>query len=136
MASEKRVHPRYRVGGLQALIIVEDAGGQPFRLTGEVVDISYTGIKIRLNVPLTRINGRRVKIELVLPETGIPLTISGTIKHWVSPAEFGLHYADALPDVFKDHLLFECTKSAAARAPGGSPQAGNDALVTAIPKTP
>ncbi len=115
MTPEKRAYPRYCPVGLQALIVVEEIGQPPFRTLGEVVDISCTGIKIRLNVPLTQLSGRRVRIELVLPETGIPLTIRGTIKHWPSPEEFGFHYADELPDMFKDNLLFECVKSIAAR---------------------
>jgi hypothetical protein len=117
MSSEKRAYPRYCPTGLQALIVVEEAGCIPFRLTGEVIDISYTGIKIRLTVPLARLNDGKVKIELTLPETGIPLTITGTVKHWASPSEFGLQYAEETPDIFKDNLLFECIKPADAKSP-------------------
>lgn len=109
-ASERRLHPRVSPEGLRAKIFLEPPN-DPHQLEGDVLDISLTGIKIKLDAPPGDINGK-IKIALLLPETSIPLSITGVLKHQLSPSEVGLHYvgspnADAL-----DRLLFECTKLA------------------------
>ncbi len=109
-ASERRLHPRVSPDGLRAKIFFGSLH-DPDQLEGDVLDISLTGIKIKLDASPGELNGK-IKIVLLLPETSIPLSITGTLKHQSTPAEVGLHYvgnpnADAL-----DKLLFECTKLA------------------------
>lgn len=80
-------------------------------MKGQVVDMSYNGIKIHLDAPiLESLDGRHINIKLVLPESGIPLTIKGIIKHQVSGSEYGLSYDDAVSHEFLDEFIFECTK--------------------------
>jgi hypothetical protein len=109
-AVERRQHPRIYPQGLRAKIFL-DSQPDPLNLEGDVLDISLTGIKIKLDKPSGDLDGK-IKIALSLPDTGIPLSITGILKHQANASELGLHYignpdADAL-----DRLLFECTKLA------------------------
>ncbi|CAG7857490.1 hypothetical protein MCAMS1_02330 [biofilm metagenome] len=109
-AIERRLHPRVYPQGLRAKIFLETAS-DPINLEGDVLDISLTGIKIKLDKPSEDLDGK-IKIALSLPDTGIPLTITGILKHQANASELGLHYVDN-PDVDSlDRLLFECTKLA------------------------
>lgn len=107
-AIERRLHPRVCPQGLRATIFVET---QPEALSfeGDVLDISLTGIKIRLDKPSSDLDGN-IRIVVSLPETGIPLTISGILKHQRNLSEVGLHYIDQPENDKLDRFLFECTK--------------------------
>jgi len=52
----------------------------------------------------------RVKILLILPESGIPLTINGTIKHQTA-SECGLECENNFSEEDFNELMFECIKS-------------------------
>lgn len=109
-AIERRSHPRIYPQGIRAKIFWGPQA-DPIMLEGDVQDISLTGIKIRLDRPSGDLDGI-IKIALSLPDTGIPLTITGILKHQNNASEVGLHYVDN-PDADKlDRLLFECTKLA------------------------
>jgi hypothetical protein len=111
MQKDKRLHPRYMPQGIQASITFEHPPHDPLCTNGEVIDISCTGIKIKLSTPLAAIMDGKIKILLVLPDSGIPLTITGIIKHQKSPSECGLQYENSVSnDVFND-FMFECIKS-------------------------
>lgn len=110
MNSEKRSAPRLSPYNLKAVISIELSSDRCLDASGRVLDISNTGIKIKLDQPLIAEASARVKIGLVLPESGIPLTISGTIKRRASSFEYGLQYASQLEQDQIDHLIFECTK--------------------------
>jgi hypothetical protein len=107
-ATERRLHPRINPQGLRAKIFLEPPH-DPGNLEGEVLDISLTGIKIKLDEPSGDLGGK-IKIALFLPETGIPFSITGVLKHQTTASELGLQYvANANADAM-DRLLFECTK--------------------------
>lgn len=107
-ATERRLHPRVCPQGLRATIFV-DSQPVPLSFEGDVLDISLTGIKIKLDKPSGDLDGN-IKIALALPDTGIPLTISGVLKHQRNLSEVGLHYIDRPDNDKLDRLLFECTK--------------------------
>jgi PilZ domain len=109
-AAERRKHPRVSPRGLTANLTLDSADGS-VNLEGEVVDISLTGIKIRLNTPMTMDMEGKIKIKLCLPDSGIPLSISGIIKHHLNPTELGLHYIDKSGLTALDKFMFECFKS-------------------------
>lgn len=111
MEKDQRQYPRYKPQGLQASITFEHPPLSTLCTNGEVIDFSCTGIKIKLNSPLSAIMDGKVKILLVLPDSGIPLTITGIIKHQTSSSECGLEYENShSEDIFND-LMFECIKS-------------------------
>ncbi|MBE0435874.1 MAG: PilZ domain-containing protein, partial [Methylomicrobium sp.] len=77
MLNEQRKHPRIPVKELKAHVSIDRVRQAPIEIDGDVIDISYTGIKIRLNSPLPEESEGIVKIVIVLPESKIPITIHG-----------------------------------------------------------
>ena len=113
-AADRRHFPRFNPQGLKATIYLEppqDSTNQAsVNLEGEVVDISHKGVKIKLREAMPVSVDRRIRIDLMLPESGIPFSISGILKHQLKPTELGLQYADtALTDEL-DNFMFECIK--------------------------
>jgi hypothetical protein len=110
---ERRQHHRLNPRGLQARIYL-GTRIDPTRLEGEVIDISFTGIKIRLKSPIADDLAGKIRIELLLPDSGIPFSITGILKHQHNPTDLGLHYVGN-PDVIDmDRFMFECFKLAKA----------------------
>lgn len=105
---ERRNHPRFYPQGLQAVIFVE--ADPELSIAGEVIDISCSGIKIRLDAPLVATIHGKIRIRLTLPRTGIPLNISGIVKHQQRPCEYGVRYENSLSPEQLDDFLFECVK--------------------------
>lgn len=54
MEAEKRAYPRYSPEGIRAGITVEKLGLDQIPMTGEIIDISSTGIKTKRNSPYNR----------------------------------------------------------------------------------
>lgn len=107
--AERRQSPRINPNGLKASIYLEPSH-DPAYMEGEVVDISYTGIKIRLNTPTANGMDGKIKIQIFLPDSGIPLSITGVLKHKNAENEIGMHYLHG-PNVYEmDRFMFECTK--------------------------
>jgi c-di-GMP-binding flagellar brake protein YcgR len=107
--AERRKYPRFNPQGLKANIMLESPN-DPTHLEGEVVDISYTGIKIKLNTPAADNLDGKIKIRLYLPESGIPFSISGILKHKINSTELGLHYVESPGVKALDGFMFECIK--------------------------
>lgn len=110
MHNERRIHPRLSINGLKAHISLDCLKNAPLEIDGDVIDISYTGIKIRLDSPLPEQSEGTVKIVIVLPESKIPLTIHGEIKHFRPRFEYGLHHGNHSTEEALDELMFECVK--------------------------
>jgi hypothetical protein len=107
---ERRENPRFNPHGLKANIFL-DTPNEPTNLEGEVIDISHTGVKIKLNSVMPTSIDRKIRIEFLLPESGIPFSISGILKHHqVNPTELGLHYVDCPVVEALDSFMFECIK--------------------------
>lgn len=109
MGSERRHHPRLDLTGRPAGIKIKNTINE-IEIEGDIIDISYTGIRIRLNKPLDAAIEDKIKINLTLPECGTPFTIHGTIKHSPSDRECGIHYTNDHPKGSVDDLMFECIK--------------------------
>jgi hypothetical protein len=108
--AERRQHPRFNPHGLKANIFLEPPS-EPEFLEGEVVDISHTGVKILLKNDMPVSTDRKIRIEFLLPESGIPFSISGILKHHqLDPTELGLHYVDCPVVEALDSFMFECIK--------------------------
>ncbi len=107
---ERRKYPRLSPQGMKATITLDPIHNIAETIEGDVVDISFTGIKIRLRTPIAGNMAGPIRIELVLPDTGIPFFIAGVLKHQDSPTELGLHYIDSPNVVDLDKFMFECVK--------------------------
>ena len=114
MDTESRKHPRFSPNGLVAIITIDPPPpADEIILEGAVVDMSYTGIKIKLDKPISHdILESEIRIELTMPESGIPVTIHGIIKHLNAGEEYGLQYSEKHPEHEVDDLMFECIKVA------------------------
>ena len=114
MDTEKRIHPRFLPKGLLANITIEPpAPEEEIVVEGEIVNMSYNGIKIRLSKPLqSEIDHCEIKIAIIMPQSGIPISIHGIIKHIKQQCEYGLQFADGHTEQSIDHLMFECIKLA------------------------
>ncbi|CAG7857513.1 hypothetical protein MCAMS1_02366 [biofilm metagenome] len=107
---ERREHPRFNPQGLKAIIFLDSPYGAS-DLEGEVVDISHTGVKIMLKNEMPVSFDRKIRIEFMLPDSGIPFSISGILKHHqLDPTELGLHYVDCPVVEALDSFMFECIK--------------------------
>ncbi len=114
MNTEKRTHPRFQPQGLVANIIIDPASSdEEIVMEGEVVDMSYNGIKIRLRKPLSAdVDHSSIRIEIMMPQSGIPVSIHGIIKHIKQQCEYGLQFAENCVEQNVDGLMFECIKLA------------------------
>lgn len=112
MNIEKRKHTRYCPEGLTANITINPPPpSKKIILDGIIVNMSYTGIKIKLNTPIdTDLPDSEIIINLTLPESGVPVAINGIIKHFDNNSELGMQYTEDNPDCSVDKLIFECIK--------------------------
>ncbi len=115
MLSDNRRHQRFRPNGLIANIIIEPPPpADEIILEGAVVDMSYTGIKIKLKTPISDdLPVSEILIKLIMPESGVPVSIHGIIKHLNAESECGLQYSENHLEHKVDDLMFECIKLAA-----------------------
>lgn len=113
MEEEKRSRKRFNPQGLNAHIIIDPPPpDSEIVIDGEVVDMSYSGIKIKLNKPLAHIIEQgELRISIVLPQSGVSLSIHGMIRH-LRDGECGLQYADKHTEDEMDDLMFECVRYA------------------------
>jgi hypothetical protein len=111
---EKRSRKRFNPEGLTAHIIIDPPPpDSEIVIDGEVVDMSYTGIKIKLNKPLSSIVEQgEIRISIVLPQSGVSLSIHGMIRHIKDGCECGLQYAERHTEDEMDDLMFECIRYA------------------------
>lgn len=115
LEAEHRVYPRFHPKGVLANISVElpPPNRESITAEGEVIDLSYNGVKIRLKKPLkTEIDHCSIKIEIIMPRTAIPICIHGVIKHIQKQCEYGLQFTEVPPETAVDDLMFECIKLA------------------------
>jgi PilZ domain len=110
---ERREHPRYNPPGLYATIKLGSELA-PIIIQGEIVDISYNGVKIRMELPANHALDNTIKIELCLPDSETPLSIFGTLKHHSHFGELGFEYVDCPVVEALDSFMFECMKIAKA----------------------
>jgi hypothetical protein len=112
VVTENRDRKRFNPEGLAAHIIIDPPPPEDeIVIDGQVVDMSYSGIKIRLKEPLAHdVEEAELRISLVLPESGVPVSIHGMIKHVADQQECGLQYADKHTEDEMDDLMFECVK--------------------------
>jgi hypothetical protein len=113
MKIDKRKHQRYATPDLNAVITISPPPpNKLISLAGTVLNMSHKGIKIKLHSAMPRgIPTSKTLINMVMPKSGLPVKISGFIRHINTESECGINY-------HKDHaedelasLLFECIKA-------------------------
>lgn len=110
---ENRQRIRINPEGLTALISIKTPNKTEVMIDGQVIDMSYGGIKIRLRQPFSQLpEEAELRITLVLPESGVPVSIHGQIKHLLNQCECGLEYGQQHSESEFDDLMFECVKMA------------------------
>ena len=117
MNNDNRSHPRFTPEGLTAKITISPPPPEDtINLEGSIINMSYTGIKIKLSAAMPAgIPESKMRINLTLPGSDIPVVISGIIKHWNKKSECGISYAEQHTENNIDDLMFECIKLAGSR---------------------
>jgi len=110
--SEKRKHVRFEPKGVLANIIISPPSPHNIiLLQGVVVDISYSGIKIKLSCAIpVNIPPSKIKINLILHKLAFPIVIKGLIRYVNPWFEMGFKFAEDNAKHEIDDLLFECIK--------------------------
>lgn len=108
MRSEKRIHKRIRPKGLQAGLTF-NSHDQEIALDADILDISYSGIRVKLKQPIVADMTGNIRINMILPESNTPFCVHGILKHQAAKDELGLHYIDHI-DGSIDDLMFECVE--------------------------
>lgn len=111
MVSERREHRRLKAPGVRAGVKFNDVFGRETAIDADIVDISHSGIRVRLKQPLNLEVGDKIKITMRLPNSGTPFSVHGQLKHRGADAEFGLayHHHDHVKGSIDD-LIFECVQ--------------------------
>jgi PilZ domain-containing protein len=110
MTAERRKHPRQKIKGLNVSINIIQPHAKSICIRGEIMDISFSGIKIKLHEAVAADIGDEISIKFALPTSGIPIAIKGTVKYRTAEEEYGLHYSDAPDGGSLEDLMFECVK--------------------------
>lgn len=111
MTKERRSHLRVSPTTIKANISSSLLADKDASLHAEILDISRSGIRIKLNEPLQTIANNKVKITMYLPDSGAPFSVNCILKNKHSETEYGLHYIEnnkAQGSI--DDMLFECVK--------------------------
>lgn len=111
---EKRTRKRFSPEGLNAHITIDPPPPEKeIIINGVVVDMSYGGIKIKLDNPLAHdVEQAELRITIRLPESGVPLSIHGMIRHISDGEHCGMQYAERHSEEEMDSLMFECVRLA------------------------
>ena len=107
MKHEKRSQRRVKPNNVKADVFSTHSSEEEIDLDAEILDISRTGIRIKLSDPLDTSLHDRLKITMFLPESGTPFTVHGILKHQHSESEYGLHLSDHVEGSVDD-MIFEC----------------------------
>ena len=109
MSTERREHRRLKAPGIRAGVKFNDIFGRETAIDADIVDISFSGIRVKLKQPLNLDVGDKLKITMRLPNSGTPFSVHGVLKHQGADAEVGLayHRHDHV-DGSIDDLIFEC----------------------------
>lgn len=106
--SEKRNHRRIKPKGLQAGLVINTLD-QEVSLDADIIDISYSGIRVKLKEPIAADMTGNVRINMTLPESNTPFSVHGILKHQTDDDQCGLHYVDHVHGSIDD-LMFECVE--------------------------
>ena len=112
MQTDKRECQRYSTSNLNAVITISPPPpDELISLEGTVLDMSQKGVKIKLHTPMpSGIPTSKILINIVMPQSGLPVKIRGFIRHMNEESECGINYDKNHSDDELNNLLFECIK--------------------------
>jgi hypothetical protein len=116
---EKRQHPRVLVQDLHAEIYVTSPDLiQTTVLKGTVVDMSHSGIKIKLISVMPSIT-QQSNITIVLTNINLstPIKITGMLRYISESKECGIMFSSNTGTSLIDGFVFECVRSRPTSAP-------------------
>ncbi len=108
MENERREETRTEAKGLKAKIMITEPNRSVLVADVNLLDVSHSGIKLRTQKPLIVEVGAHVQLEVILPESGLPVIVNSVIVHERLDSEFGLHYIDVRPEDPLEKLISEC----------------------------
>lgn len=108
MEDDRRDSPRTEVKRLQAKIMVTEPNRSVLMADVNLLDISRSGIKLRVQKPLIVAIDTNIQLEVILPISGIPFIVNAAVVHEKFDSEFGLHYIDLCPEDPIEKLISEC----------------------------
>lgn len=108
MEKERRENPRIDAKGLQAKIMVTEPNLSVLIADANLLNVSKSGIKLRVQKPLIIELGTNIQLEIILPESGIPVIVNTVVVREKFDTEFGLHYIDLRPEDPIEKLMNEC----------------------------
>jgi hypothetical protein len=113
MSKDNRRHVRFNPKGLKATItIYQPLVDEDIHLQGSIIDLSYSGIRIKLLSAIPAdLPESKIKIAVTMPKSGISITIKGSIRHFNEEAEYGVHYSEDHNEHTVDDFMFECIKT-------------------------
>jgi hypothetical protein len=113
MSADNRRHFRFCPEGLKAEIALIDLQtNKQVHLQGQVVDMSYSGIRIKLSSPMpANMPESQVKITVTMPKSGMTVNIKGSVRHMSQQAEYGVGYSHDHSEQEVDAFMFECIKT-------------------------
>lgn len=111
MKKERRSDLRVTPSTLKADIRPSLLSDKNTSIHAETLDISRTGIRIKLEEPLKSTSESTIKITMYLPDSKAPFSVLCILKNQHSNTEYGLHYIqDQKIQGSIDDLLFECVR--------------------------
>ena len=106
MTTKKHTFRRLKPNGLQTKVTF-DSADQEIALDADILDISYTGIRVKLKQPIASDLAGYIKITMILPESGTSFSVHGILTHQHIDSECGAHYVDHSEGSIDD-VMFEC----------------------------
>lgn len=108
MESDKRNTPRTAATGLKAKIIITHSNRTTMIADVNLLDVSRSGIKLRMQKSLSMEIGTKIQLEIILPNSGIPVILDAVVVHEKFESEFSLHYIDVRPEDPLSELITQC----------------------------
>lgn len=111
MQTDRRSDPRTEAKGLNAKISLYQSNGSILIADANLLNVSRTGIKLRVKKPLIAEADTKVQLEVVLPDSRIPVIVNAVVVHNRHDSEFGMQYIDVQPEDPLELLIIECAKT-------------------------
>lgn len=108
MQNERRADHRIDAKGLEAKISVYQPNGSILVADVNLLDVSRSGIKLRMIKPLIAEIDDKVQLEVLLPDVNVPVIVNAVVVHTQLDSEYGMHYIDVRPEDPLDQLISVC----------------------------
>jgi hypothetical protein len=110
MQSDRRNDPRTEAKGLNAKISLHQPNGSILIADANLLNVSRSGIKLRVKKPLVADVDTKIQLEVILPASGVPVIVDAVVMHNQHDSEFGMQYIDVRPEDPLGQLISECAK--------------------------